>query len=162
MDMYSVKDKTLSVRLRCTQMTAETISKIFNVFPQSIVLVGDYGTVATLDENGDFSLYEMSTDVVWSVNGNSSKPTKNQNVTSRPSTSYTYQQPTCTSETEKKSKWKPSGTHHKPPGVTKQESKRLASANSWTKTVEICRFDSNDMGIKKTFNFPVTQNEIHQ
>ena len=50
-------------------MTAETISKIFNVFPQSIVLVGDDGMVATPDENGDFSLYEMSTDVVWSVNG---------------------------------------------------------------------------------------------
>ena len=66
-------------------MTAETISKIFNVFPQSIVLVGDDGTVATPAEDGGFCVYEMSTDVEWSVNGDKSKPSENQNIASMPS-----------------------------------------------------------------------------
>ena len=90
--MYSVKVQTLSVRLRCTQMTTETMSKIFNVFPQSVVLVGDNGTVATPDEDGSFCVYEMSTDVEWSVNGDRSRPSENQNVASTRSISYAYQQ----------------------------------------------------------------------
>ena len=139
-------------------MNAETISKIFNVFPHSIVLVGDDGTVATPNEDGDFSLYQMSSDITWSLNGDSSKPT--ENVIPRPSTSYAYQQPMRASDVydTAKSKWKPSGmfAHHKPPGVTKQESKKSVHGISWTKTVEICRFDSTDMTIKKTFNLPLT------
>ena len=57
-------------------MNAETISKIFNVFPHSIVLVGDDGTAATPNEDGDFSLYQMNSDITWSLNGDSSKPTE--------------------------------------------------------------------------------------
>ena len=60
-----------------------------------------------------------------------------------------------------KSKWKPSGmlAHHKPPGVAKQESKKSVYGNSWKKIVEICRFDSADVTIKKTFNLPLTLTE---
>ena len=158
MDLYSVKNQTLTVRLRSAQMTASTVSKIFNVFPHSIVLVGEDGTVATPDDNGEFNLYDMSTDVIWSVNGDSSKPGENM---PRPSTSYAYQQPNHGNSEDTRSKWKPLA-RHKPPGVSKQDSNKekrapgRPSGSSWTKTIEICRFDCSDMAIKKTLNLPVT------
>lgn len=157
-DLYSLRNEKLSVKLRDTQMTAATIAKIFNVFPQSIVLVGADGTVATPDSNGDFSFLELSCETSWTVNGDPSKVDDSHKL-QRPSSSYAYQQPQNTEAS--KTKWKPgafSANRHKPPGVTKQEgtgSGRRPSS-SWTKTVEVCTYDVHDSSFKKTFNLPLT------
>ena len=136
MEIYTLKNQLMSVKLRRSQMTAETIAKVFNIFPHSIVLVGDDGSVATPDSEGDFCLYEMNAGVSWTVNGDTSKPA--ENVLPRPSTSYAYQQPDSIRASQPtKAKWKPSGMP-KPPGVAKQEARRGGVGNSWTKTVEIC------------------------
>ena len=162
MDMYALRNQVMSVKLRRSQMSADTIAKVFNVFPHSIVLVGEDGTVATPDSDGDFCLYEMNAGVSWTMNGDPSKPTATENFLSArpgPSTSYTYQQPDSIRASQQiKAKWKPSGASKLPPGVAKQEAKRNVG-NSWTKTVEICRYDEVDMAIKKTFNLPLTLTE---
>ena len=66
-------------------MSADTIVKVFNV---SIVLVGEDGTVATPDSDGDFCLYEMNTNVSWTVNGDPSKPTATENFLSAKTVKY--------------------------------------------------------------------------
>ena len=139
-------------------MTAETIAKVFNVFPHSIVLVGENGTVATPEgPDGQFCLYEMEQGVAWTVNGDPSKPV--EGTMSRPSTSYAYQQPdSLRALLSTKAKWKPLATP-RPPGVTKQEARKYGAGNSWTKTVEICRYDTDTTAIKKTFNLPLTLTE---
>lgn len=149
------------MKLRDSQMTAATVAKIFNVFPQSIVLVGDDGTVATPDSNGDFSFLELSCETSWTVNGDPSK-TDDSHKQRSASSSYAYQQPqnaeACSSS---KTKWKPgafSTSRHKPPGVTKQEGSASGRkpSSSWTKTVEVCTYDVHDSSFKKTFNLPLT------
>ena len=106
-------------------MSADTIAKVFNRFPHSIVLAGEDGTVATLDSDGDFCLYEMNASVSWT---DPSKPTGTENFLSArrgPSTSYAYQQPDSIRASQQiKAKWKPSGASKLPPGVAKQEAKR--------------------------------------
>ena len=154
MDVCALRNQVMSVKLTRSQMSADNIAKVFNVFPHSIVLVGEDGTIATLDSNGDFCLYEMNANVLWTVNGDPSKPTATDNFLSarpRPSMTYTYQQPDSIRASQLiKAKWKPSG-------ASKQEAKR-SIGNSWTKTLEICRYEV-DMAIKKTFNFPLTLTE---
>ena len=43
----ALKDLVVTVNLMSSQMTAEIIAKLLNVFPYSIVLVGENGTIAT-------------------------------------------------------------------------------------------------------------------
>ena len=90
-ELYTLRNDKLSVKLRESQMTASTIGKIFNVFPQSIVLVSDDGNVATPDGSGVFSFLDLSYETSWTVNGDPSKPDDSK---SRPTLSiYAYQQP---------------------------------------------------------------------
>ena len=162
-DLYSLRNDKLSVKLRESQMTASTIGKIFNVFPQSIVLIGDDGSVATPDGSGEFSFLDLTYETSWTINGDPSK--LDESSKSRPTSSvYAYQQPASSlpgsSGTSKK--WKPaslSATRNKPPGVTKQEKKSSLSVPSWTKTLEICSYDVQESVFKKTFNLPLTLTE---
>ena len=52
-----------------TQVSTETIGKVFNLEPDSILLVGYDGTVAT-SENGNFNSSEMESEIGWNVSGN--------------------------------------------------------------------------------------------
>ena len=63
---FTVKNDSLSLRLRASQMRIATLGKILNIFPQSLFLVGSDGTVATPDE-GDFETYDMSQDTEWTA-----------------------------------------------------------------------------------------------
>ena len=167
-EQYSLRNDKLSVKLRESQMSASTIGKIFNVFPQSIVLIGDDGSVATPDASGEFSCLDLSYETSWTVNGDPSKPDDGSKC--RPGSSgvlYAYQQPALSSLPGTSGghmiskKWKPSTslslTRNKPPGVAKQEGKK--SAPSWTKTLEICSYDPLEAVFKKTFNLPLTLTE---
>ena len=168
-EQYSLRNDKLSVKLRESQMSASTIGKIFNVFPQSIVLIGDDGSVATPDASGEFSCLDLSYETSWTVNGDPSKP--DDGSKSRPGSSgvlYAYQHPASSLPGTSSGmvwygmskKWKPTSlslTRNKPPGVAKQEGKK--SAPSWTKTLEICSYDPLEAVFKKTFNLPLTLTE---
>ena len=148
-------------------MTTSTLGKIFNVFPQSLFLVGSDGTVATPDVDGDFDTYDLTPDVEWNVNGDSSKPSTSSflqvNQPGRNSP-YAYQQsePSSSSNAKpSKGKWRPlSLSRNKPPGVAKQElahtgqsmKTRKGVGETWTKTIEVCSYEDNS--IKKLSIYP--------
>ena len=172
MSYFTVKNDSLSLRLRANQLRTATLGKIFNVFPQSLFLVGSDGTVATPDEDGDFESFDMSQDVEWMVCGDSSKAVGNYSLEmpAVSTTSYAYQSQqseACTSKSVKSAKWKPSLSlslmRNKPPGVMKQEGQSKKSGKghgeAWTKTIEICKYDREDNAIKKTLNLPITLSE---
>lgn len=154
-DFYSVKNDSFSVRLRPTQMSVDTLAKIFSLSTSSIFLVADDGAVATSDDDGSFNTYEMSTDVCWIVNGHGS---------SSSSSSACGQQ-------AKLEKWRPATQVYvqdrrvlslkKSSSFSKPEKKGSGSTGtgSWTKTVEVCVFDICSSTIKKTFNLPLTLTE---
>ena len=146
---------------------------IFNIFPQSLFLVGSDGTVATPDEDGDFDSFDMS-HVEWMVCGDSPKAVGNYSL-DMPAVSttspYAYQShhssEPCTSKIVESGKWKPSLSlslmRNKPPGVMKQGQCRKSGkghGEAWTKTTEICKYDQEENAIKKTLNLPITLNEM--
>ena len=62
-----------SLKLKPRQLNIAVLSKLFNLFPESIVLVSDDGYVGTPDEDGDFiGVDDLPT---WTVSGDSTKPT---------------------------------------------------------------------------------------
>ena len=165
--LYSVKNDSLSVKLRSTQMTVETLGKVFNFVSATIFLVGDDGSVATPCEDGTFDTFEMNCDVVWTVCGSSSLTREGPGGST--SSSINRQQNKAGS-----GKWRPSvgssivaASSTATPAVgsrtSKHESKKPSGGGgpgqSWTKTVEICCYELSSSCIKKTFNLPLTLNE---
>ena len=145
-----------SVKFRDSQLNTETLGKIFNLFPQSIFLIADDGSVATPDsQTGEFDTYDINCDIVWTINGDSTKPGSAATgqvgeIFGKPGTSYAYQQPSTEAgpSSSRKRKWKPRYTSavlksagYKPPGATKPESSKKPGrqvGETWTKTIEIC------------------------
>ena len=126
--IFTVKNDSLSLRLRANQLRTTTLGKIFNVFPQSLFLVGSDSTVATPDKDGDFESFDMSQDIKWFV----VIPPKHYSLEmpAVSTTSYAYQSQqseACTSKSVKSAKWKPSLSlslmRNKPPGVKQGQSK---------------------------------------
>jgi hypothetical protein len=158
-------------------MRIATLGKIFNIFPQSLFLVGSNGTVATPDEEGDFDTYDMSRDAEWTVSGDSSKPSATDLPSRSTNSPYAYQsqQPEASQPSTSKyakagskaAKWRPSLSlsmmRNKPPGVAKQEglSRKPGKGHgeAWTKTIEICTYDDSTYAMRKTLNLPITLSE---
>ena len=170
--VYQVKscDSNTIVKLRDSQLNIETLGKIFNLFPQSIFLIADDDSVATPDsQSGEFDTYDINSDVVWTINGDSTKPASGQTggFSTKPGTRYAYQQSYTESGSFMKKKWKPkhisavmNRASSKPPGATKPESGKKPGrqvGETWTKTIEICSYE--DSLIKKTFNLPINLSE---
>ena len=170
---------SLSLKLRDAQLNCETLGKFFNLFPQTIFLVAEDGTVATPDNQGEFDTYDVDPNLVWTINGDPTKPDLTaMQPAAKPGTSYAYQQQTIEAKASQKNKWKPhystlqasgSGLHrsgNKPPGATKHCNQEHSASGkkpgrqpgeTWTKTIDICTWD--DSTIKKTFNLPITLSE---
>ena len=94
---FQVKNHSgsLSLKLRDAQLNCETLGKIFNLFPQTIFLVADDGTVATPDIQGEFDTYDVDPNLVWTINGDPTKPDlTGMQAAAKPGTSYAYQPPT--------------------------------------------------------------------
>ena len=140
-------------------MKIATLRKIFNIFPQSLFLVGSNGTVATPNEveilqsqlvvtQRPISLLDLPTPCMYIRASN------------QPSTSK------YAKAGSKAAKWKPSLSlslmRNKPPGVAKQEGQRgkrgKGHGEAWTKTIEICTYD-NTYAMRKTLNLPITLSE---
>ena len=118
--LYNVERDGKSLKLKPRQLNVAVLSKLFYLFPESIVPVSDDGYVETLDEDGDFvGVDDLPT---WTVSGDSTKPTP-QPVT----TPYAYQP--IVKGKGRGSKWKPTFMtslfqRQKPPGVRAQESQQ--------------------------------------
>lgn len=98
--LYFVKNDSLCVKLRPSQMTVKTIGKVFNLLSGTIFLVGEDGSVATPDEeDGSFNTFEMNCDVIWNVSGSPSVNRGNH-------ASCSYSLPSR--QQVKPSKWRPS------------------------------------------------------
>ena len=176
-NVFQVKSSSngTSVKLRDSQLNTETLGKFFNLFPQSIFLIADDGSVATPDsQTGEFDTYDINSDIVWTINGDTTKPASAAigqvgEILGKPGTSYAYQQPSTEAgpSSSHKRKWKPRYTStvlkssgYKPPGATKPESSKKPGrqvGEIWTKTIEICTYE--DSIIKKTFNLPISLSE---
>ena len=59
------KDKTY--QLRTEQLTTKNVSKVFNLIPDSVILVSANGTVSLPDDHGKFSDVDDGIDHEWTV-----------------------------------------------------------------------------------------------
>ena len=62
------------VRMRPAQLNARAIGRVFNLFPESVFLVAGDGSVELPDEDGAFQVNAMDSSLVWTCDGDSSKP----------------------------------------------------------------------------------------
>ena len=139
------------VRLRPCQMQATVLGKIFGLYPQSIVLIAEDGTVATPSGKGGFDTEVLDDTVAWACQGNSCKPIGTvKNV-------HAYQPTDSLRSKRSNKKWTPlynSQLLRKPPGVAAQEGARACQETQWSKTVDVCAWD----GVKcdwKICNLPL-------
>ena len=94
---YTVEHGTIRRKLKPGQMSQRVLGKIFNLFPDSILLVSDDGLVETADDHGNFS--DIDDLPVWTCSGdNVPSPGNTENSQSQSSSSsYMYQQPSNSS-----------------------------------------------------------------
>ena len=79
--LYNVERDGKSLKLKPRQLNIAVLSKLFHLFPESIVLVSDDGYVETPDEDGDFiGVDDLPT---WTVSGDSTKPTTQRDYSAR-------------------------------------------------------------------------------
>lgn len=121
--LYMVEKDGKTMKLKSWQLTAQVLSKIFGLFPDSILLLSDDGYIETADSDGRF--YDVDDLPHWTVSGESMNSVLTQ-VTGPglgpgpgpcPSTSlfpYLYQP--ARNRGRGKSKWTPTSLR-KPPGV---------------------------------------------
>ena len=184
-DYYCVEKDGQTVKLKAPQLTTQVLSKIFRLFPESILLLSEDGYVETPDTDGRFTGIDDLP--VWTVSGDSMKPASlSQAGTSFSSSSsssginsYSYQPPTASKAASKrgargKARWTPTYTpsmfsarqRQKPPGVRAQESRAAfdelqvsKQAADWRKKVEICKWSEHESQWKKISNLPIVLTE---
>ena len=157
--LYNVERDGKSLKLKRRQLNIAVLSKLFHLFPESIVLVSDDGYVETPDEDGNFiGVDDLPT---WIVLGDSTKPTT-QPVTIQPITTPYVYQPIVKGK-GRTSRWTPTFTaslfkRQKPPGVRAQESQQGTldtgkNEPEWRKYIEICKWSGNAW--KRLSNLPI-------
>ena len=70
--LYTVEWDGKSVKLKSSQLTVQILSKIFGLFPESIILLSDDGYVETSDLERRF--HDVDDLPHWTVSGDSLKP----------------------------------------------------------------------------------------
>ena len=130
--LFTVEKDGKTVKLKASQLTTQVLSKVFGLFPESILLLLDDGYVETAETDGRF--HDVDDLPAWIVSGELINPP----VSSVPGPSgivpYLYQPPTKASKRDLgKAHWTPAyttsmfGQRQKPPGVRAQEQ---AASNS--------------------------------
>ena len=173
--LFTVEKDGKTVKLKAFQLTTQVLSKVFGLFPESILLLSDDGYVETADTDGRF--HDVDDLPVWTVSGEVMNPP----VSSIPGPSgiapYSYQPPTASKASKRgrgKARWTPTytvsmfGQRQKPPGVRAQEQ---AASNSeepedvhnsaieWRKYIEICKWHEQEKQWKKVSNLPIELND---
>ena len=93
----NVTYKEKNYQLRIEQLTTKNISKIFNLIPDTVVLVSADGAVSLPDDHGKFADVDEVTDHEWAVQGAESSKRVGAGAQSAGTSSGNA------------SKWKPSG-----------------------------------------------------
>ena len=70
--LYTVERDGKTVKLKSSQLTVQILSKIFGLFPESILLLSDDGYVETANSDGRFQ--DVDDLPQWTVSGDSLKP----------------------------------------------------------------------------------------
>lgn len=70
--LYTVERDGKTVKLKSSQLTVQILSKIFGLFPDSILLLSDDGYVETAISDGQF--HDVDDMSHWTVIGDSLKP----------------------------------------------------------------------------------------
>lgn len=162
--LYTIEKDGRTVKLKSSQLTTQVLSKLFGLFPDSILLLSEDGYVETADPDGRFD--DVDDLPVWSVGGESMKPVV-AGPGPGPSTSvapYLYQ-PSVSKRGKGKGKWTPGGMR-KPPGVRAEELERQDQTATvphskqpaeWRKSIEVCKW--SDDGWRKMLNLPIVMTE---
>ena len=144
------------VRMRPAQVNARAIGLVFNLFPESVLLVADDGSVELPDDDGCFQMETMDSSMVWTCDGDSSKSAHQGSQ---------WQQ-------QGESQLGPSGFQYAYQPTDEQESMdrqlrqcqkcnrtepRLALDPTWIKKVEICTLQGSQL--KKWFNLTILLTE---
>jgi len=159
------------------------LSRVFNLFPETILLVSEDGYVELPDEDGYFvAVDDLPT---WTVTGDSMAPAPAALPSTNMTTPYSYQPPLAAGRKNRGRKWSPMYRtslfqDQKPPGVRAQEaddyvgtssgSARSARGNrsvqlsatdsdNWRKYIEVCKWSDREKQWKKVSNLPLTINE---
>lgn len=144
MSCFTLCKDSRKLKLKEEQLNLRHIGQIFGLFPGSILLIADDGTVETPDKRGEFSL---QTFLRYQVHGEPLLPKNTPQSTKLPSCGTTVA--TTSTRTPKgisiKTKWPA-----KPPGVA-------AKNIEWTKGIEVYHFLNGDL--KKISNFPILLTE---
>ena len=104
MNFVDLKFKDASYQLRVDQLTSKNVAKLFNLIPETIVLVSADGVVSLSDDTGKFTDIDDVWSPVWRVQGTeSSKRSPSYQANTGASTSSSLPGPSGTS-----TRWKPS------------------------------------------------------
>ncbi len=171
--LYTVEKDGKTVKLKSSQLSTVVLSKVFGLFPESILLLSDDGYVETADNEGRF--HDVDDLPVWTVSGESMRPADSASGSSV-ITQYSYQPPAskASKRGRGKGRWTPMfttatfGQRQKPPGVRAQEAAALEEPGCsslapnpvvWRKYIEICKWSEHDQQWKKFTNLPIEMTE---
>ena len=131
-EIYAVEMGDKRVKLKKEQLTTNVLAKIFDIFPDTIILISDDGYVATANSKGVFE--DLDDIPIWTCQGTSCNPLPE--ATSSSSSSYPYQAPSKRRGKGKgkgRVQWAPQhttsylpslrGGSNRPPGVVAQETR---------------------------------------
>ena len=173
--LYTVERDGKTLKLKSSQLTVQILSKIFGLFPESILLLSNDGYVETADPDGRF--HDVDDLSHWTVSGDSLKPpaggasVDSQGPSGLNPFSYPVKPPIAAKRGRGKARWTPQftttllGQRRKPPGVRTQEGESEseygvpAPPQEWRKYVEVCKWSEQEKSWKKVSNLPVVVSE---
>ena len=131
-EIYAVELGDKRVKLKKEQLTTNVLAKIFDIFPDTIILISDDGYVATANSKGFFE--DLDDIPIWTCQGTSCNPLAE--ATSSSGSSYPYQAPSKRGgkgkgkgrvqwASQHTTSYLPSlrGGSNRPPGVVAQETR---------------------------------------
>ncbi len=144
------------VKLKDSQLCTRIIGKVFGVYPDSVILVGDDGTVEVPDEQGNFTDLSSFTD--YEVQGESAQSAQSSGSSQHAFVPISKRGKETVHRMVKAGKrWNPLSlttrgktSTSKPPGVTMADKRKVA----WQKTIEICAFNDS-FHLEKQMNYPL-------
>lgn len=91
--LYTIEKDGKTVKLKSSQLKTAVLSKVFGLFPDSIILLSEDGYVETADADGRF--YDVDNLPVWTMSGDSLQPLAGTSTGPGPSgiNPYAYQPP---------------------------------------------------------------------
>lgn len=161
--LYTVEKDGKTIKLKETQLTVQILSKIFGLYPESILLLSDDGYVEAPNDDGRF--IDVDDLPIWSVSGEAVRPVQSS------SGSALYQPPTTSRGSSRRGRgrircWTPATTYtppggtRKPPGVRAQEEQfETTVGREWRKYIEVCRWNERENQWKKVTNLPLEMTE---